>query len=65
MDRSRGESELRKRTPPFLLTLRADERKLARYWLDLGMYNFIFSPLDPARFLNRFSKRFCRQNGAP
>jgi response regulator RpfG family c-di-GMP phosphodiesterase len=36
---------------PFLLTLRGDERDYAREWLDLGVYDFIFSPLDPAQVL--------------
>ena len=49
---------------PFLLTLRADERDLARHWLDLGVYDFIFSPLAQARLLSRSSKRSRCQNGA-
>ena len=36
---------------PFLLRLRQDEREFARHWLDLGVYDFIFSPIDPAQVL--------------
>jgi hypothetical protein len=34
---------------PFLLTIRTDERELefAQHWLDLGVYDFILTPLDP------------------
>jgi response regulator RpfG family c-di-GMP phosphodiesterase len=36
---------------PFLLTLRPDERDFADHWLDLGVYDFILSPLDPGQVL--------------
>jgi DNA-binding NtrC family response regulator len=36
---------------PFLLTLQPHEREYARDWLDLGVYDFIFSPLDPTHVL--------------
>ncbi len=43
---------------PFLMTLRADERDLARHWLDLGVYDFIFSPLDPGQVLESVRQAF-------
>jgi response regulator RpfG family c-di-GMP phosphodiesterase len=32
---------------PFLLTIRPDEREIASQWLDLGVYDFVFSPFQP------------------
>ncbi|MGE3813671.1 MAG: hypothetical protein AB7G68_00580 [Nitrospiraceae bacterium] len=40
------------------MTLRADERDLARHWLDLGVYDFIFSPLDPGQVLESVRQAF-------
>jgi DNA-binding NtrC family response regulator len=36
---------------PFLLALKSDEREFAQQWLDLGVYDFIFSPVDPGQAL--------------
>src|SRR5687768_9035541 len=32
---------------PFLLTIRRDEPEFASQWLDLGVYDFVFSPFQP------------------
>jgi DNA-binding NtrC family response regulator len=36
---------------PLLMTLSADEQEVAPNWLDLGVYDFIFSPVDPSQVL--------------
>jgi DNA-binding NtrC family response regulator len=42
-------SRMRQPPMPLLLTLRPDERENAQDWLDLGVYDFIFSPVDPSQ----------------
>jgi len=36
---------------PLLMTVAAEEREVAKSWLDLGVYDFIFSPIDPGQVL--------------
>jgi DNA-binding NtrC family response regulator len=36
---------------PFLLAVGPEEREVAHCWLDLGVYDFIFSPLEPSQVL--------------
>jgi hypothetical protein len=33
------------------MTVSADELEVAQSWLDLGVYDFVFSPVDPAQVL--------------
>jgi response regulator RpfG family c-di-GMP phosphodiesterase len=47
LTRSRGMQPPR----PFLLTLLPNEREYANDWLDLGVYDFIFSPVDRSEAL--------------
>jgi DNA-binding NtrC family response regulator len=36
---------------PFLLAVGSDRREVALSWLNLGVYDFIFSPVDPCQVL--------------
>ena len=36
---------------PFILTLKPDERKFGQSWIDFGVYDVIFSPLEPTQAL--------------
>jgi DNA-binding NtrC family response regulator len=44
-------SRLARPSVPFLLTLRPDERRFGQSWIDFGVYDVIFSPLEPAQAL--------------
>ena len=40
------------------MTVTPDERDIAQNWLDLGVYDFIFSPIDPSQVLISVQQAF-------